>query len=158
MIIKWIKGVLVAVVLAASVIIVYGFVTNTISNKEEKLTNREATPTAEPQQKFEEVIRYGTVYKFSTSGVMEFYYYDMEKGSIVTNWQIYPWFNAGVDNIHDDKTVDNFVNYVSEHENYVFKIVGEKEADDCDFYQDNRKGVCLEQIIVKEIIAVQKIK
>ena len=155
--IKWIKSILIAIILFASIITIFDFADGILRNKEEKPVNQPATLAEKSPQK-KEVTRYGTVYRFSTSGEMGFYYYDMEKGSVVANWQAYPWFWAGVDNTNDDEKVDNFSKYVNEHENYVFKIVGEKEADDCDFYQNEHSGVCLEVITVKKIIAVQKNK
>lgn len=169
--IKWAKGVLVGVVLVASIVTIYDFASYYVGGHEAKIVEEVidgiSSSVASRLSKGEtdkislaaprEVVRYGTVYRFSTSGTMGFYYYDMKKGNIVVNWQIYPWFVASIES-NDDKESDNFVNYVSEHKNYVFKIFGVKEADDCDHYEDKYKGVCLEMVTVKEIIAVQKAK
>lgn len=102
-----------------------------------------------------QVERYGVVRQVSTSGDVRFDYYDLEKGIILDSFQQYPWFFATVDDINDNKKVDDYVNYVQSHPNYIFKITGEKDIDDCDYYGN---GICLENIIVDKIVAVDKVK
>jgi hypothetical protein len=101
-----------------------------------------------------EVERYGIVFRNSTSGDMRFYYYDMAKGIILDKFQGYPWFFAAIDNLNDNKTLDDYFSYVQNHPNYVFKITGQKQADDCEYFG---KGVCVETITIKNIEAVKKL-
>ena len=95
---------------------------------------------------FPRVERYGVVESVSAAGDIRFKYYDMEKGQILENRKDYPWFFARVT---EDKA-DDYVKYISEHEDYVFKIVGNREKDDCGYFGS---GVCLENVKVSDITA-----
>lgn len=106
--------------------------------------NKSEIPKVEKsKEENQDVIRYGDPFISSSSGDMRFIYFDMENKVLLKEWNGYPWFwGAG-----EEKDI----NYVENHKNYVFKITGEKEADDCGYY-DN--GICLENITVKNIEAV----
>lgn len=99
---------------------------------------------------FPKVERYGVLERFSTSGDMRFKYYDMEKGRILENRKDYPWFFATVADIKDGNKVDDYVKYISDHKEYIFKITGSRGKDDCSYLGN---GVCLESIKVKNITA-----
>mgnify|MGYP001492301885 CR=1 FL=1 len=96
------------------------------------------------------VERYGVVERFSTYGDMRFKYYDIKTGRVLEDRKNYPWFFATVDDIKDNKKVDDYVKYISEHEGYIFKIAGNREKDDCSSFGN---GMCLESITVKDITA-----
>lgn len=116
-----------------------------LDNKDEN----KITPNIEEIKKeAERVVRYGTVKTFSTSGDMRFYYYDIEKDIALDNWQGYPWFFAAPEDLNDVEKINDIYNYVENNQNSVFKIIGTKEKDDCDYY--NAK-TCLENITIKEI-------
>jgi hypothetical protein len=99
---------------------------------------------------FPKVERYAVLERFSTAGDMRFKYYDMKNGRVLENRKDYPWFFATVADIKDSKKVDNYVKYIDDHKEYVFKITGSREKDDCSYFGN---GVCLENIKVKDITA-----
>lgn len=90
------------------------------------------------QAKNDDTVLYGTVRQFSSSGSMKFYYYDIENKKILED-KNKPWFWGFMD--------DDLLKYVGNNHNAVFKIIGKKLQDDCD-YIDN---VCLEDISINEI-------
>lgn len=97
------------------------------------------------------VERYGVLLRVSTSGDVRFSYYDIEQGRVLDEFEGHPWFFAMIEKMDDEKIVDDYVKYVQENENAVFKITGEKEPDDCEYYGDSK---CLENIRVKNIQAI----
>ncbi|MBU4257272.1 hypothetical protein KJ586_00755 [Patescibacteria group bacterium] len=117
-------------------------------NLDDKDEGRIVPNVEEIEKEAGRVVRYGIVKTFSTSGDMRFYYYDIEKGIALDNWQGYPWFFATPENLNDGEKIDDLYNYVENNQNSVFKIIGTKEKDDCDYY-DAR--TCLENITIKEI-------
>ncbi len=98
-------------------------------------------------QKSNSVERYGTLLRSSTSGDVRFSYYDIDQKKSLESWDGKPWFFALVS---EDET-DNYLNYIQEHQGSVFKIVGKKESDDCEYFSD---GTCLENISVERIESV----
>lgn len=94
------------------------------------------------------VERYGVLSRVSTSGDVRFSYYDIEQGRVLDEFEGHPWFFAMIEKMDDEKRIDDYVKYVRENESGVFKITGEKEPDDCEYYGDSK---CLENIRVIDI-------
>ena len=92
-------------------------------------------------QKSNEVVRYGTIKNFSSSGSMKFYYYDIENGKILED-KNKSWFWGTLN--------DDLVKYVSDNQGAFFKITGKKERDDCGYIE----GICLEDIEISAIEAI----
>lgn len=92
------------------------------------------------------VERYGVVERLSTSGDIRFKYYDIKNGRFLEDRKNYPWFFV----TFEDNKVDENAKYISEHEGYIFRIMGNREKDNCSYFGN---GVCLENIKVKDITA-----
>ena len=104
------------------------------------------------QNRSKNVERYGVVFKNSTSGEMRFDYYDMGQKKVLDNWEGHPWFFALAKDAKDYNKIDYFFNKVKDNGGSVFKIIGTKEKDDCDYYADGvNDGACMEVIIVNQI-------
>jgi len=88
--------------------------------------------------------RYGVLRRSSTSGDMRFDYYDIQQKKVLDNFEGHPWFFAS----KDESMTDEYFKYLQENKDAVFRIVGKKEKDDCDYYGN---GICLEDIVVEEI-------
>lgn len=96
-----------------------------------------------------DIITYGMLSQFSTSGAMKFNYYDIENNKIINNNKR-SWFWAGPD-INDKIKLDSFVKYVESNKDSVFKITGKKESDDCGYIE----GICFEDIAVTNIEVIK---
>lgn len=94
--------------------------------------------------KNQEVERYGVLRRSSTSGDMRFDYYDIQQKKVLDNFEGHPWFFA----LKDESMTDEYLQYLQENKGAVFKIVGKRLADDCDYYED---GSCLENIAIEKI-------
>jgi hypothetical protein len=102
-------------------------------------------------QKSNSVERYGVVRGYSSSGDARFNYYDIERKEVLDSQGGYRWFWALPENMMEEKSIDEYYNYIRDNSDAVFKIKGSKWEDDCDYYSD---GSCLEQILVEEIKVV----
>ena len=94
-------------------------------------------------EKIELVEIYAKLKQFSTAGNMKFYYYDTAKDEVIKNSDGNVWFWAGVST--DEESTDNFVNYIEEDRDSVFKIVGARASDDCGYLE----GFCFEDINIE---------
>lgn len=104
------------------------------------------------QNRSKNVERYGVVFKNSTSGEMRFDYYDMGQKKVLDNWEGHPWFFALAKDAKDYDKIDYFFNKVKDNSGSVFKIIGTKEKDDCDYYAGGvNDGACMEIIVVSQI-------
>lgn len=97
------------------------------------------------------VERHGVLRRASTSGDMRFDYYDIEKERVLDGLEGHPWFFATVADLEDDKSVDDYFDYVQKNKESVFKITGVKEKDDCGYTE----GMCYENITIDEIEVVR---
>lgn len=96
------------------------------------------------EQVQEEIVFYGKIRHFSTSGSMKFYYADDIEREKLSNGDS-SWFWAYMSY--------NDVDYVGTAEdNSIFKITGTKASDDCGYIDD---ATCLEAINVVKIEAVK---
>lgn len=95
------------------------------------------------ENKKSDIVLYGEIRNFSTSGDIKFDYYDIEQGKALYD-ENKPWFWGY---LHD-----NQIDYVSKNPYSVFKITGKKEEDDCGYTE----GICLEDISVNEIAVVDE--
>lgn len=119
------------------------------NNKFTLLKEIKATYNMDEVKKEEgQVVRYGKVITFSTSGDVRFNYYDIKKSVVLDSWQGYLWFFASPEDLNDGKKIDYLNNYIKNNQNSIFKITGIKEKDDCGYYG---AGACLENITIKEI-------
>jgi hypothetical protein len=102
-------------------------------------------------QKSNSVERYGVVRGYSSSGDARFNYYDIERKEVLDSQGGYQWFWALPENMMEEKSIDDYYNYIRDNSDAVFKIKGSKWEDDCGYYAD---GSCLEQILVEKIEVV----
>lgn len=105
---------------------------------------------ADHRKQEESVERYGILRTASTSGDLTFTYYDINAGKVLTESQGYPWFFATVEDIENPQRVTDYYQYTQNHKGSIFKIIGKKGEDDCEYYNN---GVCLENISVEKIEA-----
>lgn len=101
------------------------------------------------QYKFSQVVYYAKLEKISTSGEARFRWYDTESKKIIDPDNQYSWFWATSKNVPDDLTAtNNWVKYLQNNSDSVFKITGTKGKSDCDYWG---KDHCVEDINVKSI-------
>ena len=101
------------------------------------------------QYKFPKVVYYAKIEKLSTSGETRFRLYDTNTKKVVDPDNQYSWFFAMPKNVPDDTTAtDNWVKYLQENKDSVFKIIGTRSKDDCDYYGSDH---CIQDIEVKII-------
>lgn len=101
-----------------------------------------------------EVERYGVIVTNSSSGSLRLRYYDIEQKKVLDSWEKYPGFWASVEDTGDREGGIKLFEYIQGKSGSVFKIVGQKESDDCGYWY----GTCLENIVIKKIEAVEIIK
>lgn len=101
-----------------------------------------------------EIERYGVVITNSSSGSLRLRYYDINQKKVLDNWQNYYGFWAAVSEEKGAESASELFDYVQSNIESVFKVMGTKESDDCDYYGSG--GVCLENIRVLRIEAVAK--
>lgn len=97
-------------------------------------------------------IYFGYLKHSSTSGDTQFYWYDTKAKSIKNSNDQYAWFFALPQLVPDDEiTTNNWVKFIEENKDSVFKITGTRLNDDCDYYGPEH---CIENIDVKTIQVV----
>lgn len=95
---------------------------------------------------------YAKVKRVSTSGDIRFYWYDTELKQIKNPDDQYSWFFALPKDIpNDNESTDKWVKFIEDNKDFVFKITGIKESDDCDYYGPDH---CIENIDIKKIEVV----
>lgn len=89
---------------------------------------------------------------WSTSGDIRFYWYDVKTNKIINPEDQFSWFFAIPSLVsNDEKTTDNWVKFIEENKNAVFKITGTRLNDDCGYYDPDH---CIENIDIKKIKVV----
>ena len=98
------------------------------------------------------VTYYGHANKVSTSGEVRFQWYDMKTQKIIKPDDQYAWFWAMPKNVPSDPVVtDKWVKFVQGNLDSVFKIIGTRNKDDCDYWGPDH---CVENIDIKTIDVV----
>jgi len=92
---------------------------------------------------------YAKLKVFSSSGGMKFNYYDPEKEKYTKGVSGNDWFWGGA--FDDQEKINDFVKYIEEDKDAVFKIVGTNLGEDCGYID----GVCFDNI---EIIEIKRVK
>lgn len=94
---------------------------------------------------------YGIPSKISLSGDFRFYQTDIHGkrfGDV--------WFWAIPENLQDRGNVDKIFNLLSQNSTSVFKVSGERVADDCGYYEAGTSaGICISSISVRDVILVE---
>lgn len=102
-----------------------------------------------PQYENEKVEYYAELKRFSTSGDMRFYWYDMDKKQRIKPDDEYSWFFALPTKVpSDEKATADWVKYIDDNKNAVFKISGTREPDDCDYYGPDH---CIQSVNIESI-------
>lgn len=101
------------------------------------------------QHNLPKVVYYAKLKQISTSGDARFFWYDTESKEIVDPDNQYSWFFAMPVGVPDDlTTTTNWVSYLEDNSDSVFKITGTKSKADCDYYD---KDHCIEDIDISSI-------
>lgn len=102
-----------------------------------------------PDNSIDEIVYYAKLKRISTSGDARFYWYDVDKKEIIDPDNQYTWFFALPTNVpNDSKATDDWIKYIKDNEDSIFKIRGTKKEDDCDYYG---QGHCVQSININEI-------
>ncbi|MDD3002485.1 MAG: hypothetical protein PHS06_01285 [Candidatus Shapirobacteria bacterium] len=97
----------------------------------------------------QQIIYYAKVKQTSTSGDMRFYWYDTELKQIKDVNNQYAWFFAlPEDTLNNNESNNKWVIFIKDNQNSVFKIVGTRLKDDCDYYGPDH---CIENINIETI-------
>ncbi len=103
-------------------------------------------------QRTRQVVYFGTVNKISTSGESRFQRVDKRSLKVVDPNDQYAWFWAMPPIVSDnEKVTDDWVRFIMDNENAVFKITGTRGQEDCGYYGPDH---CIENIDVKKIEVV----
>lgn len=87
--------------------------------------------------------------RFSTSGDMRFYWYDLRKNQRVNPDDEYSWFFALPPDVpYSDKATDKWVKFIEANKTSIFKIIGRREPDDCGYYGADH---CIQSINIEDI-------
>lgn len=89
---------------------------------------------------------------WSTSGELRFYWYDVKTNKITNPDNQFSWFFALAPEIPNPGiTMDNWIKFIEENKNEVFKITGTRLSDDCGYYGPNH---CIQTVNIKKIEVV----
>lgn len=102
------------------------------------------------------VTYYAELARFSTSGDMRFYWYDIAKKQRVKPDDEYSWFFALPTKVPaNENATDDWVKYIEDNKTAVFKITGTREPDDCDYYGPDHciQSVNIDKIEVEEVLS-----
>ena len=100
------------------------------------------------------VVNYAKVKRISTSGDARFYWYDTDTKLIKNPDDQYAWFFALPPFVpYNEITTNNWVKFINDNIDSVFKISGTKGKDDCDYWDPDH---CVENIDIKMIEVVGK--
>lgn len=101
------------------------------------------------QFKKSQITYYAKLEKISTSGETRFRWYDTELQKVIDPDNQYSWFFAMPVDVPDDLTATkNWVEYLQNNSDSIFKIIGTKSRPDCDYYD---KDHCIENIDISSI-------
>lgn len=101
------------------------------------------------------VTYYAELARFSTSGDMRFYWYDIAKKQRINPNDEYSWFFALPTKVPaDEKATNDWVKYIEDNKTAVFKITGTREADDCGYYGPDHciQSVNIDKIEVEDVL------
>lgn len=101
----------------------------------------------------DKVVYYGELKRFSTSGTLSFYFYDIEKSQLEQPDNPRHWFWAKPNDPKDTKEIDRILKIVSDNEGAIFKITGVRNKDDVDYYED---GTPIQDITIENIEVYSK--
>ncbi len=108
--------------------------------------------TGDKEQK-QPVLYYAKLKRWSTSGDMRFYWYDNKTKQIVDSDDPYSWFFALPEVVlNDPNAADQWVKFIQNSKDSVFKITGTRLEDDCDYYGPK---YCIESVDIKKIEVVE---
>ena len=102
------------------------------------------------------VTYYGYVIRNSGSGEVRFRWYDLETqkpinpyNKTIDPYNKYAWFWAMPKDVPNDETItNNWVEFIVENRDSIFKITGTRGEDDCDYFDSEH---CIENIDVQSI-------
>lgn len=103
--------------------------------------------------KKEEVVYYGTLYRYSTSGALGFYFYNIERNQLDQPDNPQNWFWAGPKDIKNEEEINKILDVINKNPGAIFKITGTRNSDDIGYYQD---GTPVQDITIKEIEVYKK--
>lgn len=99
-------------------------------------------------------IFYAKLIRWSTSGETKFKRYDFKNKEVMDSDNQYAWFWAMPKDVPDNLELTNkWIEFIRKNQGSVFKIVGKKNSDDCEYYGQNH---CIENINIKMIEVVGK--
>lgn len=92
--------------------------------------------------------------RFSTSGDMRFYWYDVAKKQRINPDDEYSWFFALPTKVpYDEKATEDWVKFIEENKTAVFKITGTRIPNDCGYYGPDH---CIKSVNIDTIEIVAK--
>lgn len=100
------------------------------------------------ETKEEGVVYYGVLYRYSTSGTLSFYFYDIGKNQLDEPDNPRHWFWARPENTQNEEQIERLLEFVNKNAGAVFKIIGTRNPDDTGYYED---GTPIPDIAIKKI-------
>ncbi len=98
----------------------------------------------------QEVVYYGQLRRFSTSGALGFDYYDIDKNKLQYD-NPYVWFWATLPEAEDYKKIKPTLEFIVDQDNStIYKIVGTRVADNS-YYDPSVSKIPLQSIMIKSI-------
>lgn len=104
----------------------------------------------------QEVMYYGQLKRFSTSGSLAFYYYDIDKNALQYDDQ-HIWFWATLLGSEDYEKIKSALEFVAnQSQSVIYKIVGTRMADDNSYYDSGTSKTSIQNIIIESIEVYNK--